>query len=190
MQMLIDVLRASGRAELHQLGYDKLKTYGAGRDLPFKVWKEYLYQMLQLGYLEVDYANSQTLKVTPLGRKVLFGETQAQLTTYRDPEEIIRPVKKEREKKTPQARPIQVIAANTIEETLMDSLRQLRRQIAQQEAMPAYIIFSDASLEDMVFQKPITLDAFAKVRGVGDMKLEKYGPVFIALIRHVLSVDK
>ncbi|GHT34084.1 ATP-dependent DNA helicase RecQ [Bacteroidia bacterium] len=190
VQMLIDILRASGRAELHQLGYDRLKTYGAGRDLPFKVWKEYIYQMLQLGYIEVDYAKQQVLKVTPLGRKVLFGETHAQLTTYREPEEIIRPVKKEREKKTPQARPIQVIAANTIEETLMDSLKQLRRQIAQQESMPAYIIFSDAALEDMVYQKPLTLDAFANVRGVGDMKLQKYGPVFVALIHHVLSADK
>ena len=189
MQMLIDILRASGRSELHQLGYDRLKTYGAGRDLSFKVWKEYIYQMLQLGYIEVDYAKQQTLKATPSGRKVLYGEAHAQLTTYREPEEIIRPVKKEREKKTPQARPIQVIAANTIEETLMDSLKQLRRQIAQQESMPAYIIFSDAALDDMVCQKPLTLDAFANVRGVGDTKLQKYGPVFVALIRHVLSQE-
>ncbi|MDR1937270.1 MAG: DNA helicase RecQ [Tannerellaceae bacterium] len=192
MQMLIDILRASGRGELLRLGYDKLKTYGAGRDLPFKVWKEYLYQMLQLGYVEVDYANAQTLKVTPLGRKVLFGEAHAILTTYREPEEIARPAKREKKERgtTPKASPMRIIEANTPEETLMDSLRQLRRNIAQQENMPAYIVFSDATLEDMAFQKPLTMEAFAGIRGVGDVKLEKYGNVFVALIRHVLKVDR
>lgn len=187
MQMLIDILRASGRGELLQLGYHKLKTYGAGRDLPYKVWKEYLYQMLQLGYIEIDYANAQTLKVTPLGRKVLYGETTAQLTTWHEPEELKRPGKKEKEKKTSKANPIRVIESNSIDEKLMDSLRQLRKQIAQQEGVPAYIIFSDAALEDMVHKKPQTMEAFADIRGVGDVKLSKYGKVFLALIQFVLK---
>jgi ATP-dependent DNA helicase RecQ len=189
MNMLIDILRASGRGDVLRLGYDKLKTYGAGRDLPFRTWKEYLYQMLQLGYIEVDYAHAQTLKVTSSGRKVLYGETQAILTAYHEPQEVLRPAKKE--KKEPQApqkaRPIRIIEANTPEETLMDSLRQLRRQIAQQENKAAYLVFSDATLEDMVHKKPITQEAFADIRGVGEAKLEKYGNVFVALIRHVLK---
>ncbi|MDR2810658.1 MAG: RecQ family ATP-dependent DNA helicase, partial [Tannerellaceae bacterium] len=189
IQMLIDILRASGRGEVLRLGYHKLKTYGAGRDLPFRAWKEYLYQMLQLGYVEIDYVHTQTLKVTPLGRKVLYGETQAILTTYHEPQETVRPTKKEKKesKVPPKARPIRIIEANTPEETLMDSLRQLRRQIAQQENKAAYLIFSDATLEDMVYKKPLTQEAFADVRGVGEAKLEKYGNVFVALIRHVLK---
>jgi ATP-dependent DNA helicase RecQ len=189
MQMLIDILRASGRKELIQAGYDKLKTYGAGRDLPFNVWKEYLYQMLQLGYVEIDYANAQTLKVTPSGRKVLFGEAQAILTTYREPEPAPKKERKERKERerTPRTRTTLTIEANSPEETLMDSLRQFRRQIAQQEGMPAYIIFSDDALQDMVHKKPLTLEAFAGIRGVGDVKLEKYGNQFVALIRHVLK---
>lgn len=194
MQMLIDILRASGKIELLRLGYDTLKTYGAGRDLPYKVWKEYLYQMLQLGYIEIDYLNGSVLKITPLGKKILYGETQAVLATYRDPEEIIRPAKKERTKKEKKSaaekKPIQIIESDSIEETLMDSLRQLRKNIAQQEGMPSYIIFSDAALEDMVFKKPLTLDAFADIKGVGDVKLEKYGKVFVALIRHILKIPK
>ncbi|MDR1556309.1 MAG: DNA helicase RecQ [Tannerellaceae bacterium] len=189
MQMLIDILRASGRGELIQAGYDKLKTYGAGRDLPFRMWKEYLYQMLQFGYIEIDYANAQTLKVTPSGRKVLFGEAQAILTTYREPEESAPAAKKEKKGRAV-ASPIRIIEANTPEETLMDSLRQLRSRIAQQEGMPAYIVFSDADLHDMVYKKPLTLEAFAGVRGVGDVKLKKYGNVFVALIRHVLNVQQ
>jgi ATP-dependent DNA helicase RecQ len=64
MRMLIDILRGSGRMELLQQNYHNLKTYGAGRDLPYPVWKEYIYQMLQLGFIEIDYLNNQQLKVT------------------------------------------------------------------------------------------------------------------------------
>ncbi|MDR2389762.1 MAG: DNA helicase RecQ [Tannerellaceae bacterium] len=190
MQMLIDILRASAREELLRLGYDKLKTYGAGRDLPFRVWKEYLYQMLQLGYIEVDYTQAQTLKVTASGRNVLYGETKALLTTCPEPQETLRPPEKKGKKKTsatPPTTPIRILEANTPEETLMDSLRQLRRRIAQQENKAAYLIFSDATLEDMVHKKPLTREAFADIRGVGEVKLEKYGNVFVALIGHVLK---
>jgi ATP-dependent DNA helicase RecQ len=189
MQMLIDILRASGRAELIQAGYDKLKTYGAGRDLPFKVWKEYLYQMLQLGYLEIDYASVQTLTVTPSGRKVLFGEARAILTAFREPDESARPPGKARKAQPASPRePVRIIETGSAEETLMDSLRQLRSRIARQEGMPSYIVFSDAALQDMVDKKPLTLEDFAGIRGVGEVKLEKYGNVFVALIRHVLKL--
>jgi ATP-dependent DNA helicase RecQ len=184
IQMLINILRASGKSELIQLGYDKLKTYGAGRDLPFKVWKEYIYQMLQLGYTEIDYVNAQTLKVTPSGRKVLLGELQAILTIYREPEEK---EKKSRNATSPM-QPIRIIEADSLEETLIDSLRQLRRRIALQEGMPPYIIFSDDSLHEMAHKKPLTITEFADIRGVGSVKLEKYGNVFVALIRHVLNL--
>ncbi len=193
MQMLIDILRASARTELIQLGYDRLKTYGAGRDLPYKIWKEYIYQMLQLGYIEIDYLNANTLKITPLGKKVLYGEAKALLTTYREPEEIIKPVKEKKvkeKKSSSKSRPIQIIEADSIEEALMDSLRQLRKNIAQQEGVPSYIVFSDAALQDMVFKKPVTTDAFGEVKGVGEVKQEKYGKVFVALIRHVLKIPK
>ncbi|MDR1403031.1 MAG: DNA helicase RecQ [Tannerellaceae bacterium] len=183
IQMLIDILRASGRSELIRLGYHQLKTYGAGRDIPYKVWKEYIYQMLQLGYIEIDYANAQTLKVTSLGRNVLYGETKALLTAWNEPEN--RPAKKE--KKTAQAHPARVIASDSEDEKLMDSLRQLRIQVARQEGVPAYIIFSDAALQDMVFQKPLDMEAFAGIRGVGDIKLKKYGETFITLIQSVVK---
>ena len=76
MHLLIDILRGAEKDELKEKGYDKLKTYGVGKDLSYKEWKEYLYQMLQLGYIEIDYMSAGHLKVTPLGRKVLFGEQE------------------------------------------------------------------------------------------------------------------
>lgn len=103
MQMLIDILRASGRAELLERGYDKLKTYGAGRDLSYKEWKEYIYQMIQLGYMEIDYAAERVLRMTPLGRRVLYGEQKAQLVIYREPDELTRPVR--RGERNPPSRP-------------------------------------------------------------------------------------
>ncbi|MDR1524689.1 MAG: DNA helicase RecQ [Tannerella sp.] len=189
MRMLIDILRGSARMELLQLNYHQLKTYGAGRDLSYPVWKEYIYQMLQLGFIEIDYLNNQVLKATPLGRKVLFGEAKAMLTLYKEPEEVFasKNVKKDRKTSAPSPAGISRTDSGAPDAALMTALRQLRKQLAQQEKMPAYIIFSDASLQDMVFKKPVTLETFSEVKGVGDTKLEKYGNMFVSLIRSVLN---
>ena len=150
MNMLINILRGSEKTEITEKGYDKLKTYGAGKDLSYKEWKEYLYQMLQLGYIEIDYVNAGILKVTPLGRKVLFGEQKAMMAIYKEPEEKTYFRRKDSKFKY---RPIKPIQSASVEETLLDSLQQLRKQIAEREQTPAYIIFSDDSLEDMVQKK-------------------------------------
>ena len=200
MRMLIDILRGSGRMELLQQNYHKLKTYGAGRDLPYPIWKEYIFQMLQLGFIEIDYLNSQQLKVTPLGKKVLYGKETATLTLYTEVEDIVQSKRKSKVARetiyTPQGyipaqaakptytpEPAPAPADKASDDALMAALRLLRKQIAQQEKMPAYIIFTDASLQDMVLKKPLTLDAFSSVKGVGEAKLEKYGEQFIATIR-------
>jgi ATP-dependent DNA helicase RecQ len=196
VQMLIDILRGSARAELLQHNYHKLKTYGVGRDLPYPVWKEYIYQMLQLGFIEIDYLNNQTLKVTPLGKKVLFGEEKAIFTLYREPAGGARTKGRgERERAahdtssgTPSATPLP--ENRETDDRLMEALRRLRKELAQQEKTPAYIVFSDASLLDMVHKKPLTTDAFAAVKGVGEMKLKKYGQLFVTLIRSTLNVSE
>lgn len=187
MNTLINILRGSEKADILEKGYDKLKTYGVGKDLSYKEWKEYLYQMLQLGYIEIDYVNAGILKVTPLGRKVLFGELKAPLAVYKETEEKVFLRKNDSKFKY---RPIRPIQSSSVEETLLDSLQQLRKQIAEREQTPAYIIFSDDALEDMVQRKPVTMEEFSEIRGVGDIKLEKYGKVFVSLIRFVLRLPK
>ena len=186
MHLLIDILRGAEKDELKEKGYDKLKTYGVGKDLSYKEWKEYLYQMLQLGYIEIDYMSAGHLKVTPLGRKVLFGEQQALMTIYQKIKDFALPTKKGGYR----YRPIRPIESTSVDETLLDSLQQLRKQIAEREHTPAYILFSDDALEDMVRKKPVTLDEFSEIRGVGQLKLDKYGKVFVALIRFVLRLPK
>lgn len=192
IRMLIDILRGSGRMEVRQQNYHRLKTYGAGRDLPYPVWKEYIYQMLQLGFIEIDYLNNQQLKVTVLGKKVLYGKETATLTLYFEPEETMPAQRGRRAKKTPviKSQPEPVPQDLTTNELLMEALRKLRTQFAKQEKMPPYIIFSDAALQDMVYNKPLTLDAFSSIRGVGQSKLEKYGEAFVALINSVLQEEK
>ena len=183
LPMLIDILRGSARAELRAKGYDRLKTYGVGHDLPYKVWKEYLYQMIQLGYLEVDYEAGQVLRITPLGRRVLYGQQSAQLALYKEPEEA--PKEKPNGFK---AKPIRPKRSGSVEDSLLDALKQLRKQLAEKEKLPPYLVFTDASLEDMVERRPTTLDAFCDVHGVGQIKLDRYGRVFVSLIRFVLKL--
>ena len=186
MHLLIDILRGTEQDEVTKKGYDKLKTFGIGKDLSYKEWKEYLYQMLQLGYIEIDYISAGYLKVTPLGRKVLFGEQKALLTVYQKTNDFALPTKKGGFK----YRPIRPIQSDNIEDTLLDSLQQLRKQISEREKTPPYLIFSDDTLYDMAQKKPSTLDEFSEIRGVGQLKLDKYGKVFVALIRFVLGMPK
>ena len=183
--MLIDILRGSARAELRAKGYDRLKTYGVGRDLPYKVWREYLFQMIQLGYIEVDYEAGQVLRITPLGRRVLYGQQSAQLALYKESAETFQ------EKASTngfKAKPIRPKRTTNVDDSLLDALKQLRKQLAEREKIPPYLVFTDASLEDMVTQRPTTLDAFSDVHGVGQIKRDHYGRVVVSLIRFVLKL--
>lgn len=191
VDMLIYILRGSARADLTEKGYHHIKTYGAGRDIPYLEWKEYIYQMIQLGFLEVDYANGNKLKVTPLGNKILFGQSKALLTRYCPAEkETTRSRVTRDEGHVAKARFVRSQFSNAVDEQLWNALKQLRYQLSEKEKTPAYIIFSDAALEDMVELKPMTLEEFAQVRGVGQIKLEKYGRTFVSLIRFVLKKPK
>lgn len=186
MHLLIGLLRGSTKEDILEKGYDKLKTYGVGKELNSKAWKEYLYQMLQLGYIEIDYTTNGNLKVTALGRKVLFGEQQAFLTEYQQTKEFVLPTKKGGYK----YRLIRPDESISLEERLFNSLQQLRKQIAERETIPAYLIFSDDTLHDIVEKKPTSLEAFSTIQGVGELKLEKYGKVFVALIRFILHLPQ
>lgn len=190
VEMLIHILRGAARTELTEKGFHHIKTYGVGRDLSYMEWKEYIYQMIQLGFLEIDYAHANRLKVTALGTKVLYGKATAQLAKYIPPEPEKKKAKTGSEKKGFKAQPIRPIESESVDEILWDALKQLRKQLADRESRPAYHIFTDDSLEDMVAQKPITLGDFNLIRGVGQIKLEKYGRVFVSLIRFVLKLPK
>jgi len=178
VNMLIDVLRGSSRAELLEKGYQHLKTYGAGAEHSFNDWQQYILQLLHTGVMEIAYDENFTLKITPLGKEVLFGKKTLQLAQLTPRERPAR--KKEREKK---AKEIAGKKQLTPDEALFQRLRALRSQIARAENVPPYIVFGDAALKEMAAMMPQTEEDMLNISGVGKRKMETYAPQFLQVIR-------
>lgn len=172
MNNVIDILRASTRAEIIQKGYHHIKTYGAGRDLTPMQWRSYILQMIQLGLLEVAYEDNFHLRPTPYGIKVVKGLERIQLNTHQE-FNYGAPHKKELEK----------VVDLPPEQRLLEQLKNMRKEISQKEHIPAYMIFSDATLKEMAERRPVEIEQISEVSGVGEVKLAKYGRQFLGVIR-------
>lgn len=169
--MLIDILRGSARAELIMKGFDRIKTYGAGRDMTFAQWNNYLSQLLQLGIIDVAYEENNHLKVTPYGWKVLRNEEGVRLSKfYYDS----LPSKR---KKT--------AVVNVVNEVdmLFSELKNVRAKLANKEGIPPYMVFSDKTIREMAEVAPVEMIAFTKIEGVGEKKAVKYWRAFVSAIR-------
>lgn len=175
--MLIDILRGSFSAEITEKGYTNLKTFGAGRDVPARDWQDYLLQMLQMGYFEIAYNENNHLKITESGTNVLFGREQAKLVVIRR-EEVMG-----RKKKMAISKELPLGLAETESKDLFEALRDLRKQLADQEAIPAYIILSDKVLHLLSLSKPTTVEQFGNISGIGEYKKKRYGKEFVEVIR-------
>ena len=184
---LIDILKGYASQEVIEKGYDKLKTYGAGRDVPGKDWQDYLLQMLNLGYFEIAYNENNHLKITEAGKKVLFGKERAQLVVIKREESY---GKKGSAKEDKTASPAPLFTPTVFEnedEGLFEALRQLRKKLADQLAIPAYIVLSDKTLHLLALKKPGDMEAFGEISGIGEFKKEKYGKDFLAVINEYLG---
>lgn len=182
---LIDILKGSASKEVIEKGYDKLKTYGVGRDIPGRDWNDYILQMLHLGYIEIAYNENSRLKVTEIGRNVLFGKEKAMLVVIKREEQTTTKRKKG-------ATPVQqTIPTPTVfdgeSDTLFEELRQLRKKLADQQAIPAYIVLSDKVLHLLASSKPDTIEAFGTISGIGEYKKERYGKDFVSVIKKHLE---
>ena len=175
INMLIDVLRGSSAREVLDNGFDQIATYGAGKEISWKDWSHYITQLIDRGYLAIDFTQGNTLHRTNISNDVLKGLAPVLLCEPQDIE----------------------LAAKTItspdltdeENLLFDALKALRRRIADSNNAQAYTVFSDASLKDMAKLKPGNLAAFLKVSGVGEHKKEKYGSEFVALICELVAEE-
>ncbi len=170
---IIDILRASTRSEIILKGYHYLKTYGAGRDLTPSEWNSYILQMIQLGLLEVAYEDNFHLRPTPYGMKVVKGIERIELSTYEKP---VFGTKSKKQKPEPE-----IILSS--DEQLMAILKSLRKDIASSQNIAAYMVFSDATLAEMVKKRPVDIESFSQISGVGEVKLAKFGKDFIGIIR-------
>ena len=176
----VDILRGNTNASIMSKGYNSLKTFGAGRDIPAREWHDYLLQMLQMGYIEIAYNEDMHLKVTSLGDDVLYGRRRAELAV------IVHEDRRKSRKKVVQ--PVLFNLAQGEDAVLFEKLRVLRRTIADEIGKPAYIVLSDKTLHALAQSRPTTLDDFGEVSGIGQYKKETLGERFTALIReHVLS---
>ena len=181
---LIDILKGAATADIIERGYDKLKTYGVGRDVPARDWKDYLLQMLNLGYFEVAYNEKNHLKITEAGKKVLFGHERAQLVVIKR-EELAAKEKRKKKRTVPPASPTLYAPAvfENENEQLFEALRALRKKLADQQAIPAYIVLLDKTLHLLASSKPTTIEAFGEISGISEYKKERYGKDFIEVIR-------
>ncbi len=175
--MLINVLRASGRREILERGYDKIKTYGAGREIPFVEWRDYIHQLINLGYLEVAHDQHNVLKLTPASKRVLFENEVVQLVRMTTVKERLKAEKAKAKASAPKTR------RQRTRDELFEELRQLRKRLAQERGIPPYLVFSDATLEEMSATRPMNDLDMQRVSGVGQRKLQLYGDVFQEAIR-------
>ena len=174
LRLLIDVLRGSGRKEIFERGFQNIKTYGAGREYSFLDWQHYLLQLINLGYLEIAYDQKSVVKMTPASQRVLFQNERIQLVQQTT-------VKARQEAAKAKAKP--ATKRQRVRDDLFEVLRQLRKQLAQQRGVPPYIIFSDATLEEMAARRPMSDTEMQQISGVGERKLQLYGDAFMEAIR-------
>ena len=180
--ILVDILRGNMSSEVTERGYHRLKTFGVGREVPARDWHDYLLQMLQLGYFEIAYNENNHLKITQSGTDILFGRARALLVTIRR-EEAVQTTRGRKRKATVPTKELPLGLPNTESGELFEALRTLRKRLADQEALPAYIVLSDKVLHLLSTSRPTTIEDFGNISGIGEYKKKKYGQEFVELIR-------
>lgn len=170
MKHVVDVVRGVQTERVNQFGHDSLDDFGRGADRSVESWMAVLRQLIQQGYLTQDEESYNALKLTPLTRPVLREGARFVM-----PQPRIRVERKRRREK--------LKGAQDYDEALFQKLRALRRQIADEEGVPPYVVFGDQTLRSIAALKPRTDEEFLNVSGVGERKLQRYGARFLAAVR-------
>ena len=170
LRLIIDVLRGADTEQVRRLGHDRLEGYGCGATKSPDHWASVLRQLIHRGYLVQDVARFGVLKLTPKTREVLRGDGRVTLAVPQ-----VRAPGKKRGKRAP-------IATKAGDDPLFQRLRTKRKEIADKQGVPPYVVFGDTTLREMAALRPGTRDALLEVSGVGLHKLHKYGDAFLAVI--------
>jgi ATP-dependent DNA helicase RecQ len=168
---IIEVLRGSKSAKISDRKHDTLSVYGIGKDKPKEHWNTILRQLLNLNYITIKNWDYRSLGLTSKSQEILSGSIRLNLR-----KQEIFAGKKEKTKS-------KIIVATHGNADLFSTLKILRNQIAKEKNLPSYIVFNDKSLHDMCMIKPRNDSEFLMVYGVGQNKLENYGPAFLEAIR-------
>jgi len=169
---VIDVLKGADTDKIRQWDHDKLSVYRIGEMLSRDEWTSVFRQLIHRGYLRQDIAAYSALKLEPAAGTVLRAETELMLARPR-----IAPKKAEKKPRRSSA-----LSDLGVDEGLFERLRDLRREIAAEQQVPAYVVFGDKSLADMAARRPASPEEFLEVHGVGQTKLVRYGDAFLEAI--------
>lgn len=172
---LIDVLLGNDTDQIKRFRHDKVSTFGIGKEYSSKQWDSIFRQLVAAGYLTVDMEGYGSLRLTPESRALLRGEQRIALRKDLPP----RPKKIAMTTQSPNAKEI-----FSVDETLLQMLKNIRMQLARSQGVPPYIIFHDSTLIEMQAKKPTTLEAMAEISGVGQQKLVRYGQIFLEAIKN------
>jgi ATP-dependent DNA helicase RecQ len=172
LNLLIDVLRGAQNAAVIESGFQQIKTYGAGKDISWNDWQQYIVQMINQGLIEIAFHEFNHLKMTPQGKEVLFDGRKVSLAVIPKPEELAA----KRAQHTQEELPTEV------NRDLYEALRKTRLQLANAGNIAPYMVFSDATLKDMAARIPLDDNEFADITGVGSHKHDTYGVAFLKII--------
>jgi ATP-dependent DNA helicase RecQ len=158
-------------------GYDKIKTFGAGRDRFASEWKFFIQQLINKGILAIDFGNYYRLKATPLAHEVIKGELKVEM------QELLikgsKPPAKEKEKaKTPK-----LFEFGEPDGNLLAKLKTWRLHKAKEDGMPPYIIMHDSVLNSIAAIRPLTITELEGVSGIGQHKIAKYGEALLRVVQ-------
>jgi ATP-dependent DNA helicase RecQ len=171
---VVDVLRGADTEAIRQRGHNELSTYGIGAELKRAEWQAIGRELLRLGLVECAPGKFATLSLTPAGLEALRKRTSIVLTKQIEIAE-----------KSARIKP----GAIECDEALFERFRALRRQLADERGVPAYIIFSDVSLREMARNYPTNSTEFRRIPGVGEQKLKDFGEAFLSEIRSHLAAN-
>ena len=182
---IIEIVKGMKSPNVVRKNYDLLPTFGVGKELTTKQWKDYTLQMLQMGFFEIAYDKAEAVVVTTAGAEVLFGRKKAMLCEINANDDM--PVRQRRTKKIQLVIPHFTNVGDRVEDPrLFEALRILRKKCADEEGFPPYIVFNDKVLHSLATEKPVTLDEFGGISGIGEHKKTKYGPRFVELIKKMI----
>lgn len=176
--LLIQILRGAQTIEVYEQKFNLIKTYGVGKEHGYEEWRHYINQLLNYGVIEIAYDENFKLKITSFGNDILFGKFPLSLTKY--------------------VAPVKVSKFNFVEEVQTNSVavpsdiqlfQTLRKEIADEKSVPAYIIFSDATLKNMAELRPRNEEEMMSVSGVGLQKLENFGDIFLKAIEDFEKIN-
>ncbi|NBR08464.1 MAG: DNA helicase RecQ, partial [Opitutaceae bacterium] len=175
MNHLTEVLTGADTEKIRKWGHDRLTTYGIGKDLGRPHWAHIGRELIRLGYLAVAEGEFATLELTPAGRTVLLARTPITLTKPMDLPKAKRSARREGD--------------ITCDEILFERLRTLRKRLADERQVPAYIIFGDATLRQMARAYPVQLKTLEGITGVGEKKRAEFGGIFTRTIAEYLQTN-